>query len=369
MRRSVLAVPSLVVSLVSLIGLARDARAQDAKSAGPAKSSSQFSLRRDEAGGPDASIARGRARGGDCANALPAFDAAVKATIDPTLRRDRGICHEQLKHTFPAIEDYRAYLTARPDAPDSDQIRQRLSVLEGQGETASASGEDNPEIGGNTNAKATANVKVGTSSSARASAKSSSSGDSPGSRDMSNSRDFDTRVKEEHLADSADGSPLRYGRGVVLGPVVHLPRFFLGDGANKDLGYGVALGLRYSTGPVLSLISEIGFSGVGTDGTNTSSSGPLLLGGIELRIPVSRFAGDHLLVRGGLGYERPITTGTRAVNDVVLGRFGFGFRHVFGPSLGFELLADGGPAYFIPENGDGRLNFVVGGSAAFVVGF
>src|SRR5258708_900192 len=86
-------------------------------------SSSQFTLRREEAGGPDASVARGRARAGDCAGALPAFDAAIRLTIEPTLRRDRGLCHEKLGDPFPAIEDYRAYLTARPDAPDADQIR------------------------------------------------------------------------------------------------------------------------------------------------------------------------------------------------------------------------------------------------------
>ena len=61
--------------------------------------------------------ARARARAGDCAGALPAFDAAIRVTIEPTLRRDRGLCHEKLGDPFPAIEDYRAYLVARADAP------------------------------------------------------------------------------------------------------------------------------------------------------------------------------------------------------------------------------------------------------------
>src|SRR5687767_5687650 len=110
------------------------AAAQAAKPAphGPARSSSQFTLRREDAGGADASVARSRARAGDCQGALAGFDAAINHTIEPTLRRDRGLCHEKLGHPFPAIDDYRAYLTARPDAPDSDQIRQRLAALEEQ---------------------------------------------------------------------------------------------------------------------------------------------------------------------------------------------------------------------------------------------
>src|SRR4051812_613421 len=70
--------------------------------------------------------ARVRAKRGDCAGALDAFDQAARATIDPVVRRDRGLCHEQLGHPYPAIDDYRYYLTQRPDAPDADDIRSRL---------------------------------------------------------------------------------------------------------------------------------------------------------------------------------------------------------------------------------------------------
>src|SRR5262249_19802363 len=94
--------------------------APPAPSGGPSRSSTQFTLRREEAGGADGQVARQRARGGDCASALPSFDAAIRVTIEPTLRRDRGLCHEKLNHPFPAIDDYRAYLIARPEAPDAD---------------------------------------------------------------------------------------------------------------------------------------------------------------------------------------------------------------------------------------------------------
>src|SRR4051794_22949687 len=110
------------------------------------KSNSQFQLRKDDPGGAESTVARSRPRSGDCAGPLPSFDAAVRITIDPSLRRDRGLCHEKLGHPYPAIEDYRAYITARPDANDADQIRDRLARLEeqtGQGGPSSASSKEN----------------------------------------------------------------------------------------------------------------------------------------------------------------------------------------------------------------------------------
>ena len=57
---------------------------------------------------------RTRMKNGDCAGAIEVFDAALRSSIDSTLHRDRGLCHEKLGHAYPAIDDYRAYLTARP---------------------------------------------------------------------------------------------------------------------------------------------------------------------------------------------------------------------------------------------------------------
>ena len=356
------------------MALAPDARAQQkgtGAGAGPARSSTQFTLKREDAGGGEAETARGRARAGDCAGALASFDAAIEKTIEPSLRRDRGLCHERLGHPFPAIDDYRAYLHASPDAADADQIRERLAALEGQagaggGGSASDTAKE-PESG----ARASASFSVG---SGGASASSSVSGTSAasaadGSQSTDPGRAYDAEVAREKLADAAAASPLRNGSGVVLGPFLHMPRFFVGERARDQLGYGVGLALRYSTGPTVSLISELGYSGVGTSGASSAQAGPLLLGGVELRLPISRFAGDHVLLRGGVGYERQVVSGTRAVTDNVLGRFGIGYRHVFGPAIGIEILGDGGPAYVMPENDDSRLNFVLGGSVAFLVGF
>ncbi len=331
-------------------------------------------LRREPAGGANAQAARGRARAGDCAGALPSFDAAIRATVEPGLRRDRGLCHEKLGHPFPAIDDYRAYLVAQPDAPDSDQIRERLAALEEQSGTggpssqsAKARDRDVPKETG-AGGEASASVSIG-GDGASASSSSSSTFSSEEGKSTEPARSYDYYVAQEQLADAAETSPLRYGSGFVLGPFLHLPRFFVGERAPAGLGYGVGAAFRYSTGPTVSIISEIGYAGVGTSGAATSLAGPLLMGGVELRLPVSRFAGDHILLRGGLGYERYMVSGTRAVSNNLLGRFGLGYRHVFGPSLGLEVLADGGPAYMIPESGENRISFVVGASFAFVVGF
>lgn len=352
------------------------ASAQPKGTAPGSSSSGRINLRRGDAGDADAQAARGRARAGDCAGALTSFDAAIRRTVEPTLRRDRGLCHEKLGHPFPAIDDYRAYLAEQPDAPDSDQIRERLGALEEQTGTGGPSARsvrqrdrDAPKDG----VDASASVSFG-SSGASASSDSDSTSTSTSTEDgksASPTRSYDYYAAQEKLADAAESSPLRYGSGIVLGPFLHLPRFFFGEGATgtDGLGYGVGAALRYSTGPTLSIISELGYAGIGTAGASTSRSGPLLMAGVELRLPVSRFASDHILLRGGLGYERQMITGSRYVLDNVLGRFGVGFRHVFGPSLGLELLVDGGPAYVIPEDTDGRLHFLVGASAAFVVGF
>jgi hypothetical protein len=349
---------------------AQPAKPPPAAPGGAARSSTQFTLRREEVGGADATAARVRARAGDCAGALPSFDAALRTTVEPTLRRDRGLCHEQLGHPFPAIDDYRAYLTAIPDAPDADQIRQRLAALEeqtGTGGPSSKSLHDSDPEGGHGRGEASASVAIGSGTRGYASASGTSSSRSIGGE---SGQSYDYYVQQEKLADAAETSPLRYGSGFVLGPFVQLPRFFVGEGAAPGrLAYAVGGAFRYSTGSTLSIISELGFGGIGTSGAASAKSGPVLMGGVELRFPISRFAGDHLLLRGGLGFERYVVSGTRAVSSNVLGRFAFGYRHVFGPSLGLEVLADGGPALVIPENGDNRINGVIGLSMAFVVGF
>src|ERR1700704_4273507 len=67
-----------------------------------------------------ADVGRARVRDGDCEGALTAFEEALRTSNDPTIHRDRGLCHEKLGHPYPAIDDYRVYLTHAPDALDAD---------------------------------------------------------------------------------------------------------------------------------------------------------------------------------------------------------------------------------------------------------
>jgi hypothetical protein len=369
MRSACLFAATLVA--YALLGSAAEAQGQPKPAPGPApaqtpaRSSAQFTLRHDEAGGPEGVEARSRARAGDCAGALAGFDAAIKNSVEATLRRDRGLCHEKLGHPFPAIEDYRAYLTASPDAADADQIRQRLALLEEQAGVGGPSSQSVKSNESGVGASASASMSIASGRASTSSRRSSAMGPNQGEAE----RSYDYYAQQEKLADAAESSPLRHGTGVVLGPFLHMPRFFVGEGASSRLAYGVGATLRYSTGPTVSIISELGFAGIGTSGANTSQSGPLLMAGVELRLPITKYASDNILLRGGVGYERYVVTGSRSINDNLLGRFAVGYRHVFGPSIGIEFLIDGGPAYVIPESADNRLNAVIGGSVAFVVGF
>src|SRR5580698_2701494 len=94
-----------------------------------------------------AADARKRMAAGDFEGALTAFDAALRTdNADPTLYRDRGICHEKLGHPYPAIDDYRRYLTSASDAPDADSIRERLDLLQDKvrGRVRSSEADDSP---------------------------------------------------------------------------------------------------------------------------------------------------------------------------------------------------------------------------------
>jgi hypothetical protein len=260
----------------------------------------------------------------------------------------------------------------RPEAPDAEGIRQRLAALEaahGTGGTSVTSGEEmNIEVGGG-NARAAGAVTIGGRSTAppgTAQPPAQVLGPKPGETP----HEFDYYVQQEQFVDAARKSPLRYGSGVVLGPFVQLPRFFIGKGQRPGaLAYSVGGAARYVTGPLFSIVAELGYGGIGTAGEPDSQSGVVLFGGVELRFPISKYASDHLVARGGVGYERQVVSGTRFINDNLLGRFAFGYRHVFGTALALEALADGGPVFVLPEKGDSRVNGVVGLSVAFVVGF
>jgi hypothetical protein len=291
--------------------------------------------------------ARGRARRGDCKGALPAFDDAIERTIEPTLRRDRGICHEKLGNVFPAIDDFRAYLTAMPDAPDAESVRLRLTKLE---EDAGVGGFDPEKKDGE---KPPPRHALSDSDGASASVSVDV--------DPKSGRKVDSVKAEE--ADVT--TPLRFGKGWVLAP------YF---GVHKWFGEGVAFGttsswaetvggrLAYSFGTTSSLLIEVGY-----ERFNTTSADPFSLSGLsslvgyEARFTLSKTNPDNLFLLGiALGWEYLILS-SNGVQTVSAAKYGaivprgrLGFRHNFGPSAAFEVSADGGAARFFLVEADGN---------------
>jgi hypothetical protein len=360
MARGLTSALALVVLLTAGSASAQQ-RGQPAQQGGSARSSSQFTLRREEAGGSDGTTARSRARAGDCAGAMPSFDAAIRNTIEPTLRRDRGLCHEKLGNVYPAIDDYRYYLTARPEANDADQIRERLARLEEATGQGGPSAQQVKESGGG----AEASVSVSTSG-----------GGSTGAKRAQADKNYDEYLAQEKLADAAETSALRYGTGWVIGPYLTIPKKYFAFGSQgfiPDLvGYGVGATIRYSFGSTFSFISEIGYGGLGTSGEATAAGGVQAMVGGELRIPFSRFASDQIFVGFGVAFERYVVKDLDVGFDFFPARARVGYRHVFGPSIALDIGADLGLIMFARADGGdtaGGNGGSIGGAAAFLVAF
>lgn len=371
MRRLVVASTCVVACAVPTSALAQ--APAPAKPIGPSRSSSQFTLRRGEAGGGSIADARTKARAGDCKGALASFDVAIAATVEPTLRRDRGLCHEKLDHPYPAIDDYRAYLVARPEAPDADQIRDRLARLEasvGIGAGPSEDRNESPsEMGFSASGEASADgggVKVAARSS-----DSSAAGEPLGPRAGEEARSYDYYREQEKAQEIAADSPLRLGKGFALGAFLGIPRYFFFDSVTSDMGYAVGATLRYSTGRVLSILGEVGYAGIGQVGTSSSAGGPLLFVGLEARLPLNKLASDQILFGAGLDYERQVNSSSNIGINFLGGRGRIGYRHVFGPKFGLEFNFDGGYGAMIPSGVDADTigGALMGGSIALVVGF
>jgi hypothetical protein len=374
-RKRLLVATTLVLSAFS-------ASAADAAPPGPPgqpkQSSSQFALRREEAGGADAAVARQRARAGDCAGALPAFDNAINITIEPTLRRDRGLCHEKLGNVFPAIDDYRAYLTSRPDAPDAEQIRDRLAKLEEatSGKTADSYREDDGVHAGGSFALGTQGGKAaGSAGSSSARAREKREEKALGPRAGDKGKGYDYYAAEERRADAAENSPLRLGTGWAVGPFLHLPRYYFANGETSDSGFAVGASVRYAWSSSLTLLIEAGYVGFGTTGEASKLGGPLAFVGIEYRIPLNTYASDQLFLGIGPGFEHYENSRTKLGLNVLNGRGRFGYRHVFGPAIGLELGVDGGPGVAFASgdaagsSSNSQSIILITGAAALIIGF
>jgi tetratricopeptide (TPR) repeat protein len=292
-----------------------------------------------------------RANAGDCAGALDAFDQALRTSASPELHRDRGACHEKLGHPYPAIEDYRAYLVARPDAADAEAIRARVEALEESvgivkaGAPKGEGAEVTTSIGGETESGPSMSVQ------------------------KSGKEGADAIERNEELDNQADASPLRRGHGIELAV------FFDGRGyGDKQFGAAEVVGadLRYALGPVHTLFLEATVGNVNSQGTETRLNGPGAAFGYEARVGLDKRVSDALLFGAVLGYQNLHEGDSGLVYNFLepVGRFGY--RHIFGPSFGLEVVLNAGIAW-ATSTGNGpsfsETTPLIGGHVGFVLGF
>lgn len=342
---------------------------------------------RDMSSSMSAQSARARAAKGDCAGALDAFDEALRTSVDPSLHRDRGICHDRLGHPYPAMDDYRWYLTAEPNAPDAERIRERLEELEkdnGVGGAGTSKSDDRPsdaaaakEGGVKTSVSLSGSEGLAHQESTTAGNASSKdvesgagAGPEPAGSDTGNDIDADLRKQ-----DQADRSPLRRGKGFVIGAVAGVQAW---AEDSTVAGTSIAGTLRYSVGTAGSLLAEIGVESVGASESSTrDKSGPLLLGGYEARFGLDQYFSNEILLVAGFGYERLKQGSTGLVYSTIHPKARAGFRHVFGAGLGLEFMGEFGyalehpldvPAGSTVKSADQGV-VVAGGTVALVLGF
>lgn len=280
--------------------------------------------------------ARKRMAAGDCEGALTSFDAALRTSNqDPTLYRDRGLCHEKLGHPYPAIDDYREYLTDLPDAADADAFRGRLADLEDQtsGRTRTTINDDTdvpPATAGGTTlaseslSEASANVSADTS------------------------RDKLQYVERE---DDPLNSVLRRGKGFALAPFFSEHKWlFTGTSFGNSETWTECVGgqLRYMVGPVGGFVLEAGY-----EHFNATSLDPFTVGGLtsllafELRFALDAEYNNQLFLAPGLGYEHVTFSSSDAsfgsvATNALVPRLRFGYRHLIEDSASIDFSVDGG---------------------------
>ncbi len=307
-------------------------------------------LNRQSAATAFAELARARAHAGDCKGALDAFDQALRSSIDPTLRRDRGLCHEQLDDPFPAIDDYRAYLLANPEGPESDEVRERLGRLEAQ---VASSDKLAPPTPAGAGLDTTPSVSVEVSAKVKS---------------LRNNTKVEDAETDDLLGRQALASPVREGSGLVIGPYFGIRRF-----ARAELGTSEAVGaaFRYSLGKTSTVLAEVGYVVVNSGDPTSSAGGPGVFAGYEARIPLTKYTTDAFLLGGGLGFERYSKSSAGVVVNSLIPRGRLGYRHVFGSSIGVEVTGDLGMAYLFASEGpiDSPVTVVFGGYLALVIGF
>jgi hypothetical protein len=328
----------------------RDANAQPA----PTRPSSGYkaqplNLQREQlgsAGLPDA--ARARMRKGDCEGALDIFDAALETLTDPTLHRDRGLCHDKLGHVYPAMEDYRIYLTESPDATDAAGITERLQRLEDQvsGRGPAAFSEANDDV--------PPGLRIGVEEDAAFAGGPKKDPKAPEATPTNGTTQHD---KLDYVSAEEDvlHTPLRAGKGISLAPLFAVHKWlFQGDSFGDSQTWSEALGIqvRDSFGPGGALVVEAGYEHFNSTSIDPSvRSGLTALVGYEFRFAFDPDYDNQFLFTPGLGYEHLAFTYTDGTTPsqtfgAFVPRARFGWRHMLQPSTAFDLSLDLGVGNF-----------------------
>jgi hypothetical protein len=334
---------------------------------------------------PLADAARAKMRSGDCAAALDAFDQALLTSMDPTLRRDRGLCHEQLAQPYPAIDDLRAYLTAAPDAGDAEEMRAHLARLEQATLGYSSSTTDVP-----------GDVEGGASATANA-GKARQNGEDPVE---DGSKDPPSLGPDKPMEDIAPrdedprASSLRAGTGWSLAPMFSIHKWGASPaslalapgsagpsfGARGTWAESVGIGVRYSTSRVGAILVEAAY-----EHFNATTDDLAVVSGLssqvafEWRFPLGASYDDQVVLAPGLGFEElsispssPQAQG--ASSGAFVPRVRVGWRHMVASAAGFEVSLDGGAVNFFANSqfpfssASGASSYFVGLNVALVWG-
>jgi Tetratricopeptide repeat len=272
---------------------------------------------------------RERMRAGDCVGALDAFDEALQSSMDPSVRRDRGLCHERLGHTYPAIDDLRAYVTAAPDAPDVATIRDHLErLMDDASPGATAAPARNDDI-------------------------------PPAAAALDTPEPVSTEAvpppEPEREAVEIPRSSLRADAGFGVAALfsgrkwVREGRSF-GDG--ETWSEVPAFELRYSFSARGALLVDVGyeiFNATDADVEHVSGFASALA--YEVRLPLGASYDDQITIAPGAGFEYLVfvpndTTLPGYAEAGLSGRARAGYRRMLGPSTSLDVALEGGVAWF-----------------------
>jgi hypothetical protein len=260
-------------------------------------------------------------RTGDCAGAVESFDLALSTSTDPSLHRDRGLCHERLGNVYPAMDDYRYYVNAEPDAADAGGIRLRLEKLE-QDTLGHSSAPMNDAPGATQDAYAPT--------------------------DPAHPRDRLESVEHDHDELS---SSLRKGTGISLAPFLSAHKWIINGtsfGDSTTWSEAVGLQLRWSVGPQSAFLFEAGYELFNSTDVATISGLTSQIG-YELRVPFDPSYDNQFLLGLGVGYDflvySPKDASFSSQNGGgVIPRVRLGWRHMFAASVALDLSLDAGVA-------------------------